>query len=86
MKIRFYWFRKPTGLNQKSVIMSDSPKSLPRQISVLILFILICLATGWAGAQVSPGNGASEWYGQLNKPDWNPPGWVFGPVWTTFTF
>lgn len=23
-----------------------------------------------------------EWYSQLVKPFWAPPGWLFGPVWT----
>ncbi len=26
---------------------------------------------------------AKTFYGQLVQPDWAPPGWVFGPVWTT---
>lgn len=25
----------------------------------------------------------SAWYKNLNKPVWQPPGWVFGPAWTT---
>lgn len=25
----------------------------------------------------------SRWYLRLDKPDWQPPGWAFGPAWTT---
>ncbi len=25
----------------------------------------------------------SQWYDDLEKPPWQPPGWAFGPAWTT---
>ncbi len=44
------------------------------------LCIVVCtLGAGFLGSLFPPG----EWYADLNKPAWNPPGWVFGPVWAT---
>lgn len=40
--------------------------------------MLLCFAGSAVGALFMPG----EWYAALNKPAWNPPGWIFGPVWT----
>lgn len=44
----------------------------------LALWILLCFSAATMGALFPPG----EWYLQLNKPAWNPPSWLFGPVWS----
>lgn len=43
--------------------------------------ILLCQLAGAIGVLSSP-TGNSPWYQALAKPDFNPPGWIFGPVWT----
>ncbi|MEX0944590.1 MAG: TspO/MBR family protein [Balneolaceae bacterium] len=54
-----------------------------KSILGFIFFISICFLTAWLGAQVSPGMASGDWYATIQKPDWNPPSWVFGPVWST---
>ena len=41
-------------------------------------WLVLCFAAAALGGFFLPG----EWYAQLRKPSWNPPGWIFGPVWT----
>jgi tryptophan-rich sensory protein len=47
----------------------------------LIAGIVICLGTGlvgsWLGGPVN-----SSWYDSLPKPGFQPPGWIFAPMWT----
>ena len=47
----------------------------------LIGWLLVSLAAGAAGALAT--RQAREFYAGLVRPAWAPPGWVFGPVWTT---
>ena len=52
-----------------------SPK---KSIPTLIAWLLLCYAAASLGALFMPG----DWYAALRKPTWNPPAWIFGPVWT----
>ena len=45
------------------------------------LFLIACHGVGIAGG-LATAAGLREWYPTLRKPPFNPPGWVFGPVWT----
>ncbi|MFA5187960.1 MAG: TspO/MBR family protein [Patescibacteria group bacterium] len=47
----------------------------------LIFSFLICQAAGGIGA-IFTMPGISTWYATLQKPAFNPPNWIFGPVWT----
>lgn len=44
-------------------------------------FIALCLAVAAAGGAVTA-TSVGTWYAALEKPPFNPPDWVFGPVWT----
>jgi tryptophan-rich sensory protein len=50
-----------------------------RPIVGLAFWLVISLAAGWVGSLFPPG----PWYEGLVKPAWNPPNWIFAPVWTT---
>jgi translocator protein len=47
----------------------------------LILSVLLCLAIG-AISGIATSSSVKTWYVTLEKPFFNPPNYLFGPVWT----
>lgn len=47
-----------------------------------IISLALPQLAGLAGAAFTETDEGS-WYRALQKPSWNPPGWLFAPVWTT---
>ena len=62
--------------------MGDGIKAKPRSILLAILWIAASLLAGVIGTMLG-GPMPDPWYDDLAKPAFNPPGWIFGPVWTT---
>ena len=50
-----------------------------RKLAIHLLFVAIALG---GGTLIGLYNLPGEWYQGLAKPAFNPPGWIFGPVWS----
>jgi len=50
-----------------------------------IAFLALCLAVSAVGGAVTA-TSVGSWYRTLAKPPFNPPDWVFAPVWTVLFF
>jgi tryptophan-rich sensory protein len=55
---------------------------MSRDWLILAVFILICFGAAGLGSWFTT-PALDSWYADLRKPPWNPPNWVFAPVWTT---
>ncbi len=48
----------------------------------LVLCIGLCFVFAYAGSTFTPVPGSEWYYAVLKKPSWNPPNWLFPPVWS----
>jgi len=53
----------------------------PHRWLALLGFLLASFAAATIGG-LATASSVGSWYLTLHKPAWNPPGWLFGPVWS----
>lgn len=53
-----------------------------KKIYLFILFLIINFGALAIGSWFMGDAVSGEWYSNLNKAPWTPPGWVFGAAWT----
>ena len=63
------------------MLHDDARKNPASRVLALGLFFLACFLAAGLGSLFTMGS-LGSWYAGLAKPLWNPPGWVFGPVWS----
>ncbi|MDG1874938.1 MAG: tryptophan-rich sensory protein [Mariniblastus sp.] len=51
-----------------------------------VISIAICFSAAAIGGWATAGSVTSDWFVELSKPSWNPPNWLFGPVWSVLYF
>ena len=57
------------------------PQSTALSVAALVGFLVLCFAIAGLGSWATS-TSVTTWYATLDKPSFNPPNWIFAPVWT----
>lgn len=61
--------------------MKPTTKSFAQYLLPCAFMVVLCLLIAFASGWITQLN-INPWFDNLHKPSFNPPSWIFGPVWT----
>jgi tryptophan-rich sensory protein len=54
-----------------------------KRAQLILFFLIINMGSLAIGSWLMNNGPKTDWYINLNKAPWSPPGWLFGIAWTT---
>jgi len=64
-----------------ATVESTMRRSTSAHWPMLFVFLVACFGAAGIGSALTT-SALGDWYPTLTKPSFNPPNWIFGPVWT----
>ena len=76
---------KTNDIQQSASIVETQQLSVGGQVGGLLGWLVVCFGASAIGSAATIPE-IKGWYAGLEKPSFNPPNWIFGPVWSVLFF
>ena len=68
-------------IRKRKLLLKFEKKSVMNKYMKILIFVATCLGVGIIAGMATQ-TGVKTWFPTLVKPVFNPPSWLFAPVWT----